>query len=177
MRNKQESHSTAKLPAMVVCSEQLNDPGDAPVAQSSGTADFVFLGETVPHAVPPRMIRLLWPCGDQSNRPATPALRFDMRCTANGIEHRLTRPKHPLTNGLVGRIMRTIKKATVRRFHYDSPEPLRTYFSDVLAACNFLQRPKMFSRPLKKSAARNGFPSARPAAFVFGSFGADGMRG
>lgn len=32
------------------------------------------------------------------------------------------------------------------------------------------------SRVLKKSAARNGFLSAQPAAFGFGSFSADGLR-
>ena len=37
------------------------------------------------------------------------------------IEHRLTKPKHPWTNGQVERMNRTIKEATVKRFHYDTP--------------------------------------------------------
>jgi hypothetical protein len=38
---------------------------------------------------------------------------FDMRCQENGIEHRLTKIKHPWTNGQVERMNRTIKEATV----------------------------------------------------------------
>jgi len=49
-------------------------------------------------------------------------MRFDMICEANGIEHRLTKPNHPWTNGQVERMNRTIKDATVKRFHYDSHE-------------------------------------------------------
>ena len=37
---------------------------------------------------------------------------FDMRCRENGIEHRLTKVKHPWTNGQVERMNRTIKEAT-----------------------------------------------------------------
>jgi transposase InsO family protein len=37
---------------------------------------------------------------------------FDLRCQENGIEHRLTKIKHPWTNGQVERMNRTIKEAT-----------------------------------------------------------------
>jgi transposase InsO family protein len=36
-------------------------------------------------------------------------MRFDMICEANRIEHRLTKPNHPWTNGQVERMNRTIK--------------------------------------------------------------------
>jgi transposase InsO family protein len=49
---------------------------------------------------------------------------FDMRCRKNGIEHRLTKIKHPWTNGQVERMNRTIKEATVKRYHYDRHEQL-----------------------------------------------------
>ena len=42
-------------------------------------------------------------------------MRFDMICEANDIEHRLTKPNHPWTNGQVERMNRTIKEATVKR--------------------------------------------------------------
>jgi transposase InsO family protein len=42
---------------------------------------------------------------------------FDMRCRENGIEHRMTKPNHPWTNGQVERMKRTIKDATVKRYH------------------------------------------------------------
>lgn len=46
--------------------------------------------------------------------------RFDQICRKRGIEHRLTKPDHPWTNGQVERMNRTIKDATVKRHHYDS---------------------------------------------------------
>jgi transposase InsO family protein len=69
-------------------------------------------------------------------------MRFDMICEANGIEHRLTKPNHPWTNGQVERMNRTIKDATVKRFHYENHDRLRTHLADVLAACNFARRLK-----------------------------------
>lgn len=63
--------------------------------------------------------------------------RFDMICDANGIEHRLTKPNHPWTNGQVERMNRTIKDATIKRFHYNSHDQLRTHLTDFLAAYNF----------------------------------------
>lgn len=44
-------------------------------------------------------------------------MRSDMICEANWIEHRLNKPNHPWTNGQVERMNRTIKEATVKRFH------------------------------------------------------------
>ena len=72
-------------------------------------------------------------------------MRFDMICEANGIEHRLTKPNHPWTNGQVERMNRTIKEATVKRFHYDSHDQLRTHLSDFVAAYNFARRLKTIS--------------------------------
>ncbi|GLQ66598.1 hypothetical protein GCM10007870_21820 [Gluconobacter kondonii] len=69
-------------------------------------------------------------------------MRFDMICEAHGIEHRLTKPNHPWTNGQVERMNRTIKEATVKRFHYDSHEQLRTHLNDFMAAYNFGRRLK-----------------------------------
>ena len=53
--------------------------------------------------------------------------RFDMICNANEIEHRLTKPNHPWTNGQVERVNRTIKEATVKRYHYDDHQQLRRH--------------------------------------------------
>jgi transposase InsO family protein len=44
---------------------------------------------------------------------------FDRVCSENGIEHRLTKVRHPWTNGQVERMNRTINEATVKRFHYE----------------------------------------------------------
>ena len=43
--------------------------------------------------------------------------RSDRICRQYGVEHRLTKPAHPWTNGQVERMNRTIKEATVRRYH------------------------------------------------------------
>ena len=43
---------------------------------------------------------------------------FDRVCQENGIEHKLTRPYHPWTNGQAERMNRTVKDATVKVFHY-----------------------------------------------------------
>ncbi|GBR53346.1 transposase [Gluconobacter sphaericus NBRC 12467] len=69
-------------------------------------------------------------------------MRFDMICEAQGIEHRLTKPNHPWTNGQVERMTRTIREATVKHFHYDSHERLRTHLNDFMAAYNFGRRLK-----------------------------------
>ena len=61
-------------------------------------------------------------------------MRFDMICQANGIKHRLTKPNHPRTNGQVERMNRTIKDATVKLYHYDSHDRLRSHLADFLDA-------------------------------------------
>jgi transposase-like protein len=69
--------------------------------------------------------------------------RFDQICRANGIEHRLTKPNHPWTNGQVERMNRTIKEATVNRYHYESHEQLRAHLADFITAYNFARRLKV----------------------------------
>jgi hypothetical protein len=85
-------------------------------------------------------------------------MRFDMICEVEpwlrhrfeqpwrgGIEHRLTKPNHPWTNSQVEWMNRTIKDATVKRFHYETHDQLRTHISDFLAACDFARRLKTLS--------------------------------
>ena len=80
---------------------------------------------------------------------------FDRVCRENGIDHRLTKIKHPWTNGQVGRPPlgvcrqtpagqrnRTIKEATVKRFHYDDHEQLRNHMANFISAYNFGRRLK-----------------------------------
>ena len=62
---------------------------------------------------------------------------FELACARNDIEHRLTKPKHPWTNGQVERMNRTIKEATVQRYYYESHQQLRQHLADFVAAYNF----------------------------------------
>jgi transposase-like protein len=67
---------------------------------------------------------------------------FEYACAKSDIDHRLTKPKHPWTNGQVERMNRTLKEATVRRYHYDSHDQLRDHLVTFLAAYNFAKRLK-----------------------------------
>jgi transposase-like protein len=67
---------------------------------------------------------------------------FDRVCLENGIEHRLTKINHPWTNGQVERMNRTIKEATVKKYHYQNHDQLRKHLSNFLNAYNFAKRLK-----------------------------------
>jgi hypothetical protein len=77
-------------------------------------------------------------------------MRFDMICEANDIEHRLTKalpskaegPNHPSTNDQFERMNRTIREATVKRFHYESHDQSQVHLAGFMAACNFARRLK-----------------------------------
>ena len=70
---------------------------------------------------------------------------FGRLCREHGIEHRLTKARHPWTNGQVERMNRTIREATVKRFHYDNHDQLRTHLADFIAAYDFARRLKTLS--------------------------------
>ena len=76
---------------------------------------------------------------------ATAKLRahpFKATCIQHGIEHRLTKPNHPWTNGQVERMNRTIKDATVKRYHYDQHNQLLDHLEAFIHAYNFGRRLK-----------------------------------
>ena len=67
---------------------------------------------------------------------------FDRVCRDHEIDHRLTKIRHPWTNGQVERMNRTIKEATVKRFHYDDHDQLRQHLANFISAYNFRRRLK-----------------------------------
>lgn len=85
-----------------------------------------------------------------------------MICEANSIEHRLTKPNHPWTNGQVARMNRTIKDATAKSFHFDSHDELRTRLADFIATYNFVPRLKTLNAPSRTHHRQN--PSFRARA-------------
>ncbi|MBC7737821.1 MAG: IS481 family transposase [Candidatus Saccharibacteria bacterium] len=67
---------------------------------------------------------------------------FEYACATLGIQHRTTKPKHPWTNGQVERMNRTIKEATVKRFHYEDHAQLARHLANFISAYNFGRRLK-----------------------------------
>ena len=118
-----------------------------PVRKATGAAARAFLDELAA-AVPYRIHTLLTDNGIQfadlpKNRDgATASCRdhpFDRAYLGHGIEHRLTKPNHPWTNGQVERMNRTLKEATVRRYHYETRRQLEDHLAAFLDAYNFEQ--------------------------------------
>jgi transposase InsO family protein len=68
---------------------------------------------------------------------------FDRICEGHGIEHRLTKVNHPWTNGQVERMNRTLKEATVKRYHDETHDQLKEHLAQFLAAYNCAKRLKM----------------------------------
>ena len=75
---------------------------------------------------------------------------FNRVCTEHGIEHRLTKPYHPWTNGQAERMNRTVKDATVKLFHYSNLESLKAHVLAFVTAHNF-------AKPLKALRWRTPF--------------------
>lgn len=67
---------------------------------------------------------------------------FDRVCAANGIQHKLTKPYHPWTNGQAERMNRTIKDATTKVFHYPDLKSLKPHVLAFVAAYNFAKHLK-----------------------------------
>ncbi len=67
---------------------------------------------------------------------------FEYGCAKADIDHQLTKPRHPWTNGQVERMNRTLKDATVKRYHYDAHDHLREHLSRLFSANNHARRLK-----------------------------------
>jgi len=118
------------------------------VKKTSRTSASAFL-EALIAAVPYKIHTDLTDNGIQSTFPpgnaGAPTAKylthmFDMCYRKNGIEHRLTKFKHPWTNGQVERMTRTIKEAKVKRYHYDRHEQLEGHLTDFINAYNYGRR-------------------------------------
>ncbi len=67
---------------------------------------------------------------------------FDKGCKAHNIEHRLTKFKHPWTNGQVEIFNKTIKKATTKTYYYETIEELKKHLMSYLLYYNHQKKLK-----------------------------------
>ena len=117
-----------------------------------------FLNNLV-EAVPYKIHKVLTDNGAQfTYKLLLPELRpdkehlFDTACASHGIEHRLTKFRHPWTNGQAERMNRTIKDFTVKKYYYDTKQQLAEHVHDFLMAYNFSKKLKSlkFLTPYEK---------------------------
>jgi len=73
-------------------------------------------------------------------RPKNKVHIFDETCESAGIRHKLTKFRHPWTNGQVEIFNRRIKDHTTKKYYYDTVECLKKHLMAFLLAYNF-QRP------------------------------------
>ncbi len=69
-------------------------------------------------------------------KPKDKVHEFDKICKENNIEHRLTKFKHPWTNGQVEIMNKLIKNNTVKRFHYEDVDELKKHLMTFLLYYN-----------------------------------------
>ena len=102
--------------------------------------------ERLIEAVPYKIHTILTDNGIQfAKREGTEDYRdipFDRVCLGQNIDHRLTKVKHPWTNGQVERMNRTLKDATVKKYYYQTHEQLKEHMQTFLMAYNFARRLK-----------------------------------
>lgn len=79
-------------------------------------------------------------CLGQKSKPKDKTHCFDRLCQDSNIEHRLTKFRHPWTNGQVEVFNRIIKNHTVKKYHYDDSKQLKDHLMSFLLVYNY-QRP------------------------------------
>ena len=72
---------------------------------------------------------------------------FELACAQLDIDHRLTNPCHPRTNGQVERMNRTIKETTVRSYRDESHDQLRDRLAPFVAALQLREETEDARRP------------------------------
>lgn len=85
-------------------------------------------------------------------KPKAKTHDFEAICLEYNIKHRLTKVKHPWTNGQVERMNRTIKDATVKTYHYQTVDQLKQHLYDFLMVYNHSKKLKTlkFLTPMQK---------------------------
>ena len=63
---------------------------------------------------------------------------FDQLCEEHSIKHKLTKFRHPWTNGQVEIMNKKIKSHTTKKYYYESVESLKKHLLAYLLAYNFI---------------------------------------
>jgi len=75
-------------------------------------------------------------------KPKNKVHPFDAVCKESNIEHRLTKFKHPWTNGQVEIFNKTIKNATTKTYYYETIEELKKHLMSYLLYYNHQKKLK-----------------------------------
>lgn len=82
--------------------------------------------------------------GNATEKPS----KFDEKCKEYQIDHRLTRPATPKTNGMVERVNGIIKSATIAKVDYQSQKEMKTELTKYLIYYNTMRRHGSLRREL-----------------------------
>jgi len=75
-------------------------------------------------------------------RPKEKIHPFDVVCEEHNIEHRLTKFRHPWTNGQVEIMNRVLKGHTTKLYHYDTLDMLKKHMMSFLLLYNYQKKLK-----------------------------------
>ena len=73
----------------------------------------------------------------EAKKPKNKAHPFEKICQDREIEHCSTLVKHPWTNGMVEAMNKKVKANTIKRFHYESVDELKSHLYAYLLNYNF----------------------------------------
>ena len=153
-------------------------------ADQSEDSSVDFL-ERLERAAPMKIVKLLTDNGSQftdrfTNKKREPSGRhkFDMRCKALGIEHRLCPPRHPQTNGMVerfnGRISEIVRQTRfasaaqleatlmnyLQTYNHHIPQRALKHVSPVQALKDwYAKKPELFKKRVYKQAGLDTYDS------------------
>jgi len=80
---------------------------------------------------------------------------LDEFCMENNIEHMLTKPNTPKTNGMVERVNGTIKNNTIKINQYQNAEKMQSNLSDFLINYNLYRKHSGLRKELNVKAPIN----------------------
>ena len=107
--------------------------------------------DKLPYKVHKRLTYNYIPFTPQAHQLLPDGHHFDRIRREYGVEHRLTNPAHLWTNGPVERRNRTIKEATVQRFHYQTRQEFNEHLRAFLLAQNHPKQLKTLPPPTNSS--------------------------